>query len=192
LNFGIPGESVVIQRYHREDFLITFSYLNDMLRVLHDPPLVGSPTRSHYGCGASPPTPRTCLPRTSCCHRQVLTCGRQRPLLPRLIWVALGLSHGVSIPISFLCTRFSRSPSRRWSMPGSHCSSSTMRRSSSTTNLLSSIMSSSTSWRLWTGTHCRSPLRVVAQTLTLHRLSAPLLFPSLAEAHALHRCGHIQ
>jgi hypothetical protein len=34
---------VTIRRYHPEDFLIIFSYANDMLRVLHDPPSVDAP-----------------------------------------------------------------------------------------------------------------------------------------------------
>jgi hypothetical protein len=33
----IPEDSVMIQQYFPEDFLITFSFYNDMLRVLHNP-----------------------------------------------------------------------------------------------------------------------------------------------------------
>jgi hypothetical protein len=39
--FQIPGADVHIHRYCLEDFLITFSFYDDMLRVLHDqPPLL--------------------------------------------------------------------------------------------------------------------------------------------------------
>jgi hypothetical protein len=37
-HFGIPGDSFHVKRYYPEDFIIMFSYLDDMLRVLHDVP----------------------------------------------------------------------------------------------------------------------------------------------------------
>ncbi len=37
--FNIPSDSFAAQRYQPEDFLLKFSYYDDMLRVLHDPPL---------------------------------------------------------------------------------------------------------------------------------------------------------
>jgi hypothetical protein len=37
-HYSIPGNSFQVKRYFPEDFIIMFSYLNDMLRVLHDPP----------------------------------------------------------------------------------------------------------------------------------------------------------
>jgi hypothetical protein len=35
--YGIPGNSFSVKRYFPEDFIILFSYYDDMLRVLHDP-----------------------------------------------------------------------------------------------------------------------------------------------------------
>jgi hypothetical protein len=43
VRFGIPGDSVKICRYFPEDILITFSSYDDMVRVLHDRPPVGTP-----------------------------------------------------------------------------------------------------------------------------------------------------
>jgi hypothetical protein len=40
--YGIPGNSFSAKRYFPEDFIIVFSYYDDMLWVLHDPP-AGSP-----------------------------------------------------------------------------------------------------------------------------------------------------
>jgi hypothetical protein len=37
-HFGIPRDSFQVRRYFLEDFTIVFSFLNNMLRVLHDPP----------------------------------------------------------------------------------------------------------------------------------------------------------
>jgi hypothetical protein len=41
--FNIPGDSVTVRRFHLEDFIIIFSYVDDMLRVLHDCPPAGAP-----------------------------------------------------------------------------------------------------------------------------------------------------
>jgi hypothetical protein len=40
--YGIPRDSFKVRRFQPEDFMITFSYYDDMLRVLHDPPPVSS------------------------------------------------------------------------------------------------------------------------------------------------------
>jgi hypothetical protein len=36
-SFNVPGDSFRVQRYYPKDFLITFSFYDDMLWVLHDP-----------------------------------------------------------------------------------------------------------------------------------------------------------
>jgi hypothetical protein len=41
--FGIPSADIVVRRYQPEDFLICFSFLDDMLWVLHDRPLANPP-----------------------------------------------------------------------------------------------------------------------------------------------------
>jgi hypothetical protein len=43
--YDIPGNSFSVKRYFPEDFIVVFSYHDDMLRVLHDPP-VGNSTLS--------------------------------------------------------------------------------------------------------------------------------------------------
>jgi hypothetical protein len=42
-HYDIPGDSIVIKRYFLEDCLIIFSYYDDMLRVLHEPPRGDTP-----------------------------------------------------------------------------------------------------------------------------------------------------
>jgi hypothetical protein len=42
--FGIPSADIVVRRYQPEDFLICFSFLDDMLRVLHNRPLANPPS----------------------------------------------------------------------------------------------------------------------------------------------------
>jgi hypothetical protein len=44
-HFGILGDSFQVRRYFPEDFIIVFSFLDDMLRVLHEPP-TGNPSLS--------------------------------------------------------------------------------------------------------------------------------------------------
>jgi hypothetical protein len=41
--FNILGDSVTIRRFHLEDFVIVFSFYDDMLRVLHDRPPAWAP-----------------------------------------------------------------------------------------------------------------------------------------------------
>jgi hypothetical protein len=37
-HFDIPGDNFHVKRCYPEDFIIVFSYLDDMLRVLHEAP----------------------------------------------------------------------------------------------------------------------------------------------------------
>lgn len=37
--YGIPRDSFKVRRFQPEDFIFTFSFYYDMLRVLHDPPI---------------------------------------------------------------------------------------------------------------------------------------------------------
>jgi hypothetical protein len=37
--YAIPADTITVRRFHPEDFLVTFSFYDDLLRVLHDPPL---------------------------------------------------------------------------------------------------------------------------------------------------------
>jgi hypothetical protein len=41
--FNILGDSVQVRRYYQEDFMVVFSYYDNMLRVLHDMPPSGMP-----------------------------------------------------------------------------------------------------------------------------------------------------
>jgi hypothetical protein len=36
--YAIMGDSITIHRFHPEDFLISFTFHDDMLQVLHNPP----------------------------------------------------------------------------------------------------------------------------------------------------------
>jgi hypothetical protein len=51
-SFNIPGDSFTMQRYQPEDFLLKFSYYDDMLHVLHDPPPIAPFTLvfKHWRC----------------------------------------------------------------------------------------------------------------------------------------------
>jgi hypothetical protein len=40
--YGIPRESFVVKRFQPEDFIIIFSFFDDMLWILHDPPPVAT------------------------------------------------------------------------------------------------------------------------------------------------------
>jgi hypothetical protein len=41
--FSIPGDNVRITRFHPKDFLIVFSFYDDMLHVLQEPPSPSAP-----------------------------------------------------------------------------------------------------------------------------------------------------
>jgi hypothetical protein len=43
VDFAIPGDSVAIRHYHLVDFIVSFSYYDDMLWVLHNPPAAFHP-----------------------------------------------------------------------------------------------------------------------------------------------------